>query len=73
MKLVLLMTGKTDEPWLRDGIAGYEKRIARYTRFESIILPDIRNAGSMPPEKIRMTMTVRKTWAIRTSAKHRPS
>lgn len=53
MKLVLLMTGKTDEPWLREGIAGYEKRIARYTRFESIILQDVKNAGSMPPEKIK--------------------
>ncbi|HUW91811.1 MAG TPA: 23S rRNA (pseudouridine(1915)-N(3))-methyltransferase RlmH [Bacteroidales bacterium] len=53
MKLVLLMTGKTDEPWLREGIAGYEKRIARYSRFESIILPDVKNTASMPAEKIK--------------------
>jgi 23S rRNA (pseudouridine1915-N3)-methyltransferase len=46
MKLVLLMTGKTDEAWLREGVAEYEKRISRYTRFEIITLPDVKNAGN---------------------------
>ena len=65
MKLVLLMTGKTDEPWLREGIAGYEKRISRYSRFESIILPDVKNAGSMPAEKIREKEGVRILEALK--------
>ena len=46
MKLVLLMTGKTDEAWLRDGVAEYEKRITRYNRFEIVTLPDVKNPGN---------------------------
>lgn len=53
MKLVLMMTGKTDETWLREGIAGYEKRISRYSRYESVILHDIKNAGTMPVPKLK--------------------
>jgi 23S rRNA (pseudouridine1915-N3)-methyltransferase len=46
MKLVLLMTGKTDQAWIREGVAEYEKRISRYTRFELITLPDVKNPGN---------------------------
>ncbi len=53
MKLALLQTGKTDEPYIREGIAGYEKRISRYARYESLTLPDIRNAKSMPSQVLR--------------------
>lgn len=53
MKIVLLMIGKTDEAWLREGIAGYEKRIARYSRFESLILPDIKSSGTLPPALVK--------------------
>jgi len=47
------MTGKTDEAWLKEGISGYEKRIARYVPFESIILPDFKRTASLPAEKIK--------------------
>jgi len=53
MKVVLLLTGKTDEAWIRDGIENYEKRISRYTRYESIVIPDIKNTSSMPPAKVK--------------------
>jgi 23S rRNA (pseudouridine1915-N3)-methyltransferase len=53
MKLALMMTGKTDEVWLREGISGYEKRITKYARYESVIFPDIKNAGSMPASRIK--------------------
>ncbi|MCU0378594.1 MAG: 23S rRNA (pseudouridine(1915)-N(3))-methyltransferase RlmH [Bacteroidales bacterium] len=52
MKLVLLMTGKTDEVWLRNGVAEYEKRILRYNRFEIITLPDVKNPGNRSSEKV---------------------
>jgi hypothetical protein len=32
MKLVLLLTGKTDQAWIRDGVAEYEKRILKICR-----------------------------------------
>ncbi|MFZ2285449.1 MAG: 23S rRNA (pseudouridine(1915)-N(3))-methyltransferase RlmH [Bacteroidales bacterium] len=52
MKLVLLLTGKTVQPWIRDGVAEYEKRISKYTRFEIFTLPDIKNPGKSPADKI---------------------
>jgi 23S rRNA (pseudouridine1915-N3)-methyltransferase len=53
MKLVLLMTGKTDQAWLREGIAEYEKRISKYIRFEIVTLPDIKNPGNRAAEKVK--------------------
>ena len=52
MKLVLLLTGKTDKTWIREGVAEYEKRISKYTRFEIITLPDVRNPGNRSPERV---------------------
>ena len=53
MKLALLQTGKTDEAYIRDAVAVYEKRIAKYARFEMITLPDIRNAKNMPASVLK--------------------
>lgn len=53
MKLTLLQTGKTDEEYIREGIAGYEKRLIKYARYETLTLPDIRNAKNMPATVIR--------------------
>jgi len=52
MKLVLLLTGKTDKTWIREGVAEYEKRISKYTRFEIITLPDVRNPGNRSAERV---------------------
>ena len=46
MKLVLLVTGKTDQAWIKEGVAEYEKRISRYARFELVTLPDVKNPGN---------------------------
>jgi 23S rRNA (pseudouridine1915-N3)-methyltransferase len=53
MKLVLLMTGKTDQAWLREGVAEYEKRISKYIRFEVVIIPDVKNPGNRSAEKVK--------------------
>lgn len=53
MKLALLQTGKTDEAYIREAVAVYEKRISKYTRFEMITLPDIRNAKNMPASVLK--------------------
>ncbi len=52
MKLVLLLTGKTDKSWIRDGVAEYEKRISKYARFEIVTLPDVKNPGKIPADKV---------------------
>ena len=36
MNIVLLCMGKTQEPYLREGILDYEKRLARYIRFKRL-------------------------------------
>jgi 23S rRNA (pseudouridine1915-N3)-methyltransferase len=53
MKLVLLLTGKTDQAWIRDGVAEYEKRISKYARLEIVTLPDVKNPGSRPAEWVK--------------------
>jgi len=50
MKFALLQTGKTDEAYIREGVAEYEKRISKYSKYESLTLPDIKNAKSMPSQ-----------------------
>ncbi|MGE5348395.1 MAG: 23S rRNA (pseudouridine(1915)-N(3))-methyltransferase RlmH [Actinomycetota bacterium] len=53
MKMVLLLTGKTDQSWIRDGVAEYEKRISRYGRLEIITLPDVKNPGNRPADWVK--------------------
>lgn len=53
MKLVLLVTGKTDEKWLREGVEEYSRRIARYIRFEIVTLPDVKNPGNRQQEMVK--------------------
>lgn len=52
MKLVLLLTGKTDKVWIREGVAEYEKRIGKYARFEIITLPEVKNPGNRSADKV---------------------
>lgn len=47
MKTVLYAVGKTDEDYLNFGINKYWQRIARYTPFDFIILPDIKNSKNL--------------------------
>jgi 23S rRNA (pseudouridine1915-N3)-methyltransferase len=47
MKIKLLAIGKTDDKNLQALIATYEKRLKHYIRFESEIIPDIRNVKNL--------------------------
>jgi len=42
MKITLLVIGKTDADYLKEGINEYTKRLKRYINFEIDIIPDIR-------------------------------
>ena len=42
MKITLLVVGKTDERYLREGIEVYLKRLKHYINFELEIIPDIK-------------------------------
>lgn len=47
MKIVLLVIGKTKDSYLIEGIADYQRRLAHYTQFEIIEIPNIRNAKNL--------------------------
>jgi 23S rRNA (pseudouridine1915-N3)-methyltransferase len=48
MKIVLLLTGKTTDKQIAEGIGNYSARISRYSPFEIIALKDLRNTRNMP-------------------------
>lgn len=47
MKAVLLVIGKTDEPFLAQGINKYVERITRYMPFEVLVIPDLKNTKKL--------------------------
>jgi 23S rRNA (pseudouridine1915-N3)-methyltransferase len=48
MKIVLLLTGKTSARYIEEGINEYSFRIRKYSDFEIVTIPDIRNTRKMP-------------------------
>jgi len=62
MKIRLLVTGKTEEDYLRRGISEYESRIGRYLPFEILEIPAPRNISKLPvPEqKLREAEAIMK-------------
>lgn len=45
MKLTLLVVGKTDEKFLKEGIARYTGRLKHYIDFNIEVIPDIKKGG----------------------------
>ena len=45
--------GKTNEPYLAEGIDIYTKRLRHYVPFEMITLPDVKNAGKLSSEQLK--------------------
>ena len=53
MKTELWAIGKTNEPYLREGIDMYVQRLQHYLAFSMQILPDIKNAGKLSSEQLK--------------------
>ena len=51
MKVILLVIGKTEESYLKEGIALYEKRLSRYLSFEKKEIPAIKGLTDMEEQK----------------------
>jgi len=47
MKITLLVIGKTDSAYLRDGIEMYVKRLKHYIQFEMVVIPDIKQSKNL--------------------------
>lgn len=48
MKVALLQTGKTTDKYIAEGVCIYSERIKKYSPFEILTVPDIRNTRNMP-------------------------
>jgi 23S rRNA (pseudouridine1915-N3)-methyltransferase len=53
MKTELWLTGKTIFPYLEEGIGIYEKRLVHYLPFQLVVLPEVKNGGTLPPEQLK--------------------
>jgi 23S rRNA (pseudouridine1915-N3)-methyltransferase len=51
MKIALLQTGKTTEKYIAEGVEEYFRRIKKYTGFEIITVPAVRNTRNMPVQE----------------------
>ena len=47
MKIKLLAVGKTEDEYLKSGIAVYETRLKRYLPFELVIIPALKNTKNL--------------------------
>lgn len=54
MKIALLQTGKTTEKNISEGIEIFSARIRKYTGFEIITLPDVKNTKNMPAHEQKL-------------------
>ena len=54
MKIKLLLVGKTDQDFIRQGIAEYEKRIKHYLSFEIAVIPAVRKTTAMNQSEVKI-------------------
>ena len=48
MKIALMQTGKTSEKHIAEGVDNYSARIRKFSGFEIITIPDLKNTRNMP-------------------------
>jgi len=53
MKIEFRSIGKTSFPYLTEGVSIYEKRLKHYISYQSVIIPDIKNAKSLKPHQLK--------------------
>jgi 23S rRNA (pseudouridine1915-N3)-methyltransferase len=53
MRIILLQTGKTRDPFIVDGMAGFSKRMERYAPFRIETVPDLKNSGNLTMKEVQ--------------------
>ena len=53
MKITLLTVGKTDIPWVRDGLEMYISRLEHYVRFSLLEIPELKNVSALSKDSIK--------------------
>ena len=54
MKLSLITVGRTDVPWVREGLQLYASRLQHYVRFDIREIPELKNARALSEEQIKV-------------------
>ena len=53
MRVTLLTMGKTDIPWVAEGLEMYASRLVHFVPFSVRELPELKGVGSLRPEQIK--------------------
>ena len=53
MKIKLIVVGKTNAPYLLEGEKEYVKRLKHYTKFEEIIIADVKQSGKLNENELK--------------------
>ena len=53
MKIKLIVVGKTNAKYLLEGEKEYERRLKHYTKFEEIVIPNIKQAGKWNENELK--------------------
>ena len=54
MKVEFWFVGKTNETYLETGMGIYEKSLRRYVPLQTLCLPDVRQAGNLAHEQLKI-------------------
>ena len=53
MRITLIQTGKTRDPFINEGVEEFRKRMARYAPFTIMTLPDLKNSRNMNMKEVQ--------------------
>ena len=53
MRITLVETGKTKDPFIREGVELFRERVVRYVPFRIETLPDLKNSGKMTMKEVQ--------------------
>ena len=53
MKIKLIVVGKTNANYLLEGENEYESRLKHYTKYEEIIIPDVKQSGKLSENELK--------------------
>ena len=54
MKISLFAVGKTSYPFVQEGCNMYYNRLKHYTKFEEVIIEDVKKAGNLSSDQLKL-------------------
>jgi 23S rRNA (pseudouridine1915-N3)-methyltransferase len=53
MKITLILTGKTDDSYIKEGFLMYEKRLKHYIKLETKVIPALSETKNLEPARVK--------------------